>query len=36
LSIMHMQVYNTPLGSQIGTGSPPVGARVPAIDVFLC
>jgi hypothetical protein len=35
LSIMPMQVYTTPLVSPMGTGPPPpVGARVPVIDVF--
>jgi hypothetical protein len=29
-----MQVYNIPLGSRMGTGPPPLGARVPAVDIF--
>jgi hypothetical protein len=33
LFIMPMQVYNTPLGSRMGTRTP-VGARVHAVDVF--
>jgi hypothetical protein len=35
LSIMPMQVYSTPLGSRMGTATPPpTGDRVLAIDVF--
>jgi hypothetical protein len=33
LSIIPMQVYNTPLVSRIGT-RPPAGAKVPIVDIF--
>jgi hypothetical protein len=33
LSIIPMQVYNTPLVSRIGT-RPPTGAKVPIVDIF--
>jgi hypothetical protein len=35
LSITPMQAYNTPLGSRMGTGPPPAGATVHAVDIFL-
>jgi hypothetical protein len=36
LSIMPMQVYNTPLGFQMGTGPPPLRGppRGPTVDIF--